>query len=386
MKTFARGSILLFLVCGVIHAAPGDRLPSERSAFTDELTGLTITRLTTSPAKDDKIYQTHPNWTADGAYLIFNSHRTGASEVFALDEATGEIVQISDGDGGAFILGHNRNVMFIVRSGVVIELDLNALLRDSKSRVMNAAESYRRELGRLPEGASLSGTFTEDADGKSLYFGLALPDGRHAIERMNIATGECSQIISPDFKVGHAQAHPTRPGVISYCYETGGDAPQRMWIVNADGTGNRPFYAETYDEWVTHETWWTDDRMLFTIWPKDDAMKQKPHGIASVSLKDFSHTIHDQFPYWHVCGTSDGKFAIGDTFDGRLIMIRIATGERRLLTQGHRPKGMTSHQHQSLDPSGRRLLFVSSKFGNWDLMSVEIPAWASLKPWTDDAP
>jgi len=378
--------MLLSLACGAIHAAPGDRLPSESSTFTDDVTGVTITRHTSSLAKDDKIYQTHPNWTADSSHLIFNSDRTGSGEVFALDEATGEIVQITDGDGGAFILSRNRNVMFIVRSGAVIELDLNAMLRDSKSLTMKTSENYRRELGRLPEGASLSGTFTEDSDGKSLYFGFEYTDGPHTIERFDLQYGATAKIISPDFKVGHAQAHPTRPGVISYCYETGGDAPQRMWIVSADGTGNRPFYSETYDEWVTHETWWTDDRMLFTIWPKDDAMKQKPHGIASVSLKDFSHTIHDQFPYWHVCGTADGKFAIGDTFDGRLIMINVATSERRLLTQGHRPKGMTSHQHQSVDPSGRRLLFVSSKFENWDLMSVEIPDWASLKPWTNDAP
>ncbi len=174
--------------------------------------------------------------------------------------------------------------------------------------------------------------------------------------------------------MGHCQAHPSETGVISYCHETGGDAPQRMWIVRSDGSGNRPFYAETYDEWVTHEVWWTPDRMLFTIWPKDDAMKAKPHGIASVSLADFSHRIHDQFPYWHVCGTPDGKYAIGDTFDGELFLIDTRTGKRELMTQGHRPANATSHPHQSISPDGKRVLFVSSKFGNWDLMTVDLPA------------
>jgi oligogalacturonide lyase len=146
-----------------------------------------------------------------------------------------------------------------------------------------------------------------------------------------------------------------------------------MWITNSDGTGNRPFYTETYGEWVTHEVWWTADRMLFAIWPKDEQMKTKPYGIASVSMTDFTHQIHDQFPYWHVCGTPDGKYAIGDTFDGQLFLIDVGSGKRWLLTQGHRPMGAKSHQHQSISPDGKRVLFVSSKFGNWDLMTVDIP-------------
>lgn len=114
--------------------------------------------------------------------------------------------------------------------------------------------------------------------------------------------------------------------------------------------------------------------MLFTIWPKDEQMRKKPYGIASVSLTDYSHQIHNQNPYWHVCGTPDGKYAIGDTFEGELFLIDIPTSQRRLLTQGHRPPGAKSHQHQSLSPDGKRVLFVSSKYGNWDLMSVDIPS------------
>jgi oligogalacturonide lyase len=145
-----------------------------------------------------------------------------------------------------------------------------------------------------------------------------------------------------------------------------------MWIINSDGTENRPFYTETYDEWVTHETWWTSDRMLFVIWPKNEQMKLKPYGIASISFSNFSHTIHDQYVYWHVCGTPDGKYAVGDTFDGKLFRVDVRSGKRTLLTQGHRPSGARNHPHPSISPDGKRVLFVSSKFGNWDLMTVDL--------------
>jgi oligogalacturonide lyase len=350
----------------------GARFPSERSVFIDETTGRTITRLTNSPAKDNKIYQTHPNWTPDGSSLIFYSDRTGSNEIFALEEATGEIVQITDGDSGSIVVSRHANVLYLVREGEVFRIDLDALLADSRKGAMKKASDYRTSAGRLPEGAKLSGTYTEDANGKALYFGLALGDEGWSIDELELESGAWRRIIDLDFKVGHSQAHPTKSGVISYCHETRGDAPQRMWIVSADGSGNRPFYKETYDEWVTHETWWTEDRMLFNIWPKNDAMKKKPHGIASVSLRNSSLVIHDQYPHWHVCGTTDGKHAVGDTLDGKLFLIDIETGERTLLTAGHRPKGADSHQHQSMSPDGKRVLFVSSMFGNWDLMTVEI--------------
>lgn len=358
----------------------GSRGPSERSIYVDAATGVGVTRLTSSPAQDDKIYQTHPNWTSDGSHLIFHSDRTGRSEVFALEESTGEIVQLTDRDSGAVVVARQTNALYLVRDNTVFVLDLQALLADSKPGLLQSAVSYRRQLSELPPGCSLSGTFTEDANGLSLYFGLVDSAHVHSIQKLDLNSLAFSKVVdNVGFRVGHCQAHATRPGIISYCQESGGDTTQRMWITHGDGTENRPFYTETYGEWVTHEVWWTDDRMLFTIWPRDEQMRAKPHGIASVSLSDFSHTIHSQFPYWHVCGASDGRYAIGDTFDGELFLIDIHSGQRQLLTNGHRPAGAKSHQHQSLSPDGKRVLFVSSKFGSWDLMTVELPPIPSPK-------
>ncbi len=362
-----------------VAAGVGSRSAAERSTYVDADTGVGVTCLTSSPAQDDKIYQTHPNWTADGAYLIFHSDRTGTGEIFALEVATGEIVQITDKDSGAIVVARHSNALYLVRDNTVWIVDLQALLADSKKGAMKRPDQYRRKVSRLPAGQQVSGTFTEDADGKELYFGLVDSTERNSIQKLDLAAGTFSKMLDVDFRVGHCQAHPTRTGLISYCQESGGDTAQRMWITHGDGTGNRPFYVETYGEWVTHEVWWTDDRMLFAIWPKNEQMRSKPYGIASVSLTDFSHKILSQFHYWHVCGTTDGRFAVGDTFEGELFLIDAQTGVRQLLTKGHRPDGAKSHQHQSISPDGKRVLFVSSRFGNWDLMSVDLPSTITLQ-------
>ena len=363
----------LALVSGTSAAGLGARSVSERSTFIDEATGATVTRLTSSVAKDDKIYQTHPNWVSDGSHLIFQSDRTGRDEVFALEEATGEIVQLTDGDTGAIVVARHENALYVVRKGGVFLVNLGAPARRQQGQGDESGHGLSpencRPAGRLQPVWNLHGR----RERQGAVFRHRQCGKAYSIQKLDLATGEFSTVLDLDFQVGHFQAHPTQTGILSYCQETGGDTPQRMWITNSDGSGNRPFYTETYGEWVTHEVWWTDDRMLFAIWPKDERMKLKPYGIASVSLADFHHHVHDQFPYWHVCGTPDGKYAIGDTFEGELYLVDIGSGKRRLLTQGHRPDGAKSHQHQSLRPNGKQVLFVSSKFGNWDLMTVDIP-------------
>jgi hypothetical protein len=169
---YSGGLCFALLVANISAAGFGDRSHSERSTFIDEVTGATVTRLTSSPAKDDKIYQTHPNWIADGSHLIFHSDRTGREEVFAMEEATGEIVQITDGDSGPIVVARHDNALYLVRDGVVFLVNLKTLLADSKAGAMKAASTYRRRIADLPEGCRLSGTFTEDANGKTLYFGI----------------------------------------------------------------------------------------------------------------------------------------------------------------------------------------------------------------------
>ena len=88
------------------------------------------------------------------------------------------------------------------------------------------------------------------------------------------------------FRLGHIQANPFVSGEILYCHETGGDAPQRMWIVNADGTGNRPLYKETPDEWVTHEVWFDKDHVVFNIMAHLPKLREKPTGIAIINVRD----------------------------------------------------------------------------------------------------
>ena len=377
------GLILLFILgwCSTPTSAAeeteghvGRRLPPEMRTFKDELTGLQVTALTTDPANDDKIYQTHPSWTADKQWVIFQSQRTGLPQLFAVRETSGEIVQLTDGPTGhgSACLSRKRNELLTIEGRKVVRIDIDELLAGS---IRKNGKSDPAVAGELPQGAQWAGTPSWDAEERVLYMALEWPDEtsnrRWSVHALELSTGAVKELLRQDFRISHVQANPFVMGLLMYAQETGGDAPQRMWIARADLSLHQPFYRETYDEWVTHEVWWDADHALFTIWPRNEEMRKKPFGITSVDLLGESK-VHSVFPYWHVTGARGSNYAVGDTFDGEIYQVDLKSGDRTLLTKGHRVGRTGTHPHPSLRPDAKRVLFVSHHLGNPDLFLIDL--------------
>src|SRR4051794_13091042 len=95
--SFLVASLFISLLSAAeLHAQIGKRFPSERKVIKDPVTGVPLTFLTSTPAGDAKIYQTHNQWTSDGQWLIFRSGRV-QQEVLAVNEKTGDQVQVTEG-------------------------------------------------------------------------------------------------------------------------------------------------------------------------------------------------------------------------------------------------------------------------------------------------
>ena len=109
--------------------------------------------------------------------------------------------------------------------------------------------------------------------------------GPGGIGKMDLTTGKTEPVVAVHFKVGHIQGNPWHPGEVIFCWETGGKAPQRTWICNADGTGLRPIYRETEHDWVTHEAVISEDELVIAIIGHRPINKgeQKIDGLISAS-------------------------------------------------------------------------------------------------------
>jgi oligogalacturonide lyase len=446
MRNLTVATILcsLFLTCGMeksVKAQIGKRFPSERKVVTDPVTGAKLTFLTSKPAGDGKIYQTHSQWTSDGKWIIFRSDRV-KGEAMAVNESTGDIVQVSEG-GYAGMLNVARKSMklYFMRSIAggqvknsleIVEVDLGKLFADSKAGTLKEASVYQRVCGKTPPELDAGGDMALDCDEEWVYFRVGasgarklLPEGTKmegnfgprnlgagpsGIARMNIRTGETKPVVAVPFQVGHIQSNPWVSNQVVFCWETGGKAPQRTWIVNADGTGLRPLYPEASYEWITHEAVITKDEVAFAMMgdrkiPNFDgesvtgpgantadtgtngwgycATREKPSGLGILNINTREMYIAGQIPkgsgFWHVTGSPDGRFVAGDCFDREVYLIDRRNHEMMLLTAGHK-RTAADHIHPTFSPEGDRLVIqtamLSADDKTMNICVVPVPkAW-----------
>ncbi|MBO9657641.1 MAG: hypothetical protein J7527_02350 [Chitinophagaceae bacterium] len=413
------------LVASSINAQIGKRFPSEKKILKDPVTGVMLTFLTSTPAGDSKIYQTHNQWTSDGRWLIFRSNRV-KGEAMAVNEQTGQMVQVTEGGytGMLNIARHSMKLYFmrnIIDTATkkalpevqLIEVDLEKLFADSKANRLKAADAYQRICGTTPPEIGAGGDMALDADERRAYFRVSKEEaGRHlpsgaviensfgprnmgagpsGIAMMDLKTGETRHVVSVGFQVGHIQANPWQPGEIVFCWETGGKSPQRTWTVLADGSGLRPLYPEAAYEWVTHEAIISRDEVALAVMghrkipgtskeaqpgtavnaanPGQEAdwgpsgTREKPTGLAIVNLRTREMTIAGQTNsgsgLWHVSGSSDGKWAVGDDFERNIYLINRQTREMTLLSTGHKTTA-ADHPHPTVSPDGTKVQIQSA--------------------------
>ena len=248
-----------------------------------------------SPGNNQLLYFTSSSLTADDRYLVLISDRTGHPNLFALDQHTGQEVQLTDNQEGylksyVYFDGHpNRgfgkaSVSLHSPSGTLYYLqgdDICAV--DLQGR--------RRVLARVPAGqvtafthVSQDGTRlvvpTTDAralEAERLVKGRPDYDIDERVQREGLVstlhvydTRSGAELLServPQAWITHVQFCPTDPELILYNHEWPADCGiRRIWLYDGhtgqhirmrdEGQGRRR------QDWVCHEVWDKDGQEL----------------------------------------------------------------------------------------------------------------------------
>lgn len=319
----------------------------------------------------------------------------------------------------------------------IIEVDLAKVFADSKAGKMQSADYYQKVLGTTPPEMQAGGDMALDADEKWVYFRVGpqeaarhlAPDakleknfgprnmgaGPSGIAAMELETGKFKHVVSVPFQIGHIQTNGWMPGELVFCWETGGKSPQRTWTVKSDGTGLRPLYPESEYEWVTHEAVISKDEVAIAIMghrtikgmskslgeatdvgganPGQDpawgpsGTREKPTGLAIVNLRTREVIIAGQTKegsgLWHVSGSPDGRFAVGDDFSRSIYLIDRRNNEMMLLSTGHKTTA-ADHPHPTMSPDGTRIEIQSAMLSadgrSMNICIIPVPdAWLKRK-------
>ncbi|MBK9138583.1 MAG: PD40 domain-containing protein [Verrucomicrobia bacterium] len=345
----------------------------ESVTYADPVTGLTVTEITTGTNAADNLYFHFSNFTADNRHLLFVSDRTGSTQLFRWEVETGRVVQLTE----------DRRIA--ARSACPDHTDANRVyvVRGQEVLALSVTDGATRRVGEIP-GPLIGGVqgLTLSGDGQWLALSKQRDAANWEIGLLHTSTGEYRTVLTQGFRIGHVQHSPTDP-LIFYVWETGGIAPQRTWLVNADGTGNRPFYARTnpadwftpLKEWITHEAWVTGTGEMTLINDKLGVM---------LASKDGQARMVREGRYWHGAASHDGQRIVLDDFEGRLWLAETRTGSVRLLATGLR-ETVRVHPHPSFDRRGHYVQFHSGRTRETvaliDLRQLIREAGGSAAPW-----
>lgn len=279
----------------------------------------------------------------------------------------------------------------------IVEVDLAKLFADSAAGTLKPADQYEHVCGTMPADMTADGNMGIDANDDFAYFRIGgeyvvkhlapgtkieqrfgprgMGAGPTGLGSMNLKTGEVKFVVGVGFQIGHVQTNPWVPGEIIFCWETGGKAPQRTWIVNADGTGLRALYPEAAYDWITHEAVITKDEVAIAMlahrrpglpatadWGPESSTGEHPSGVGIVNLRTREMRIVGQVPIgnpgrsiWHVNGSPDGRWAVADDFQYRLWLIDRHSGEMTMLADlGHRTTAQ-DHIHPTFSLDSTRI-------------------------------
>jgi oligogalacturonide lyase len=398
----------------------------------DPVTGLPLTFLTSTDGgyRQSKIYQTHRQWTVDGKWLVFRGTRETGSQAFAVNEETGDIVQVTEtGFIGMLCVG-NKSMKLVLMTGnragrgatpsprQILEIDLASLFRDVAAGTVKPASNYTRVCGTIPATLEADGNMGLDANDDFVYFKVGGPEtgqlspgqallpafgprfraSTSGLRSMNLKTGEIKSIVNVGFGIGHVQTNPWVPGEIVFCWETGGKAPQRTWFIKADGTGLRPLYPEAPYEWITHEAVIGKDEAVIAIighrridqaTPDSDwgiaGTMEYPTGVGIVNLRTREMRIVGQVPEWskgrsdwHVAGSADRRWAASDDFLYEVWLYDRHNGEMNLLAGPQ--KAGADHIHPTFNADGTKIEIQSALISK-DGRSLNICVVPIPKTW-----
>ena len=436
MKRILFAAALLLAAAFSANAQFGKWQASEVRKVKDEQTGVELNILTDTQKNDRFIYQTDPMWTPSGKYLLFRSSSRGGQEMerttpdgrtvkysptyyYFIEVATGRIIQATDESVGSVYLSNVEDKMWVNRregeDWTMYVMDLTKFFADAGRNRVKKIDDYLTYVGKFPNSEEMGrpGGWCVNSDDTYAYITVSrnvmpteeelaiqekvaqkpredqpvkVGQGMSGLRKMNLKTGEVSFIRNVPFRVGHIQCSRYKPNEILFCCETGGDAGQRMWYCDAATNEYKPLYKETPLDWVTHETFGTEDYVYFNVLGWQDRLRKQASGIFRINLRTDDVEVIGQVEmdmdresslkgrgFWHCNSTRDNRFAAGDTFAGSIWVVDVETGYKFQIASDI--KMAPDHGHPFFSPDGTKLCFQSGHYSDGkrlNLMMVDL--------------
>ncbi|MGE5550606.1 MAG: oligogalacturonate lyase family protein [Bacteroidota bacterium] len=383
--------------------------------YKDNHSGRWVTKLTDYKGHSNHLYFTNPCWLNNNTSFIFTSDRENASNLFRYDLPANTITQLTDLEGEERPEGYYsavNNAHYFWYGKVLYELPLATLeLRP----VYEAGDDF------VPRN-----TLSVTADGKYVCTLLQLaddvkPTGDAAIGfaysrfvelferkpmsrvvRIGIATGKLEVMHEDRHHMGHVNASPVLPNVLTFCHEGPWiRVDQRIWGLDIE-TG-KVWKIRLQDEHLAigHEYWLADGVTIGY-----HGRQRADQGRQFYGYTKWDNTERFEFDFPFHCthfASNDRDLFVGDgtahfphpvygRYAKPFIMLFKREGDRfvgpRILAY-HRStfNNQHAHPHPRFTPDGKYVMYSSDLTGYANIYLVEVGDFHDLPVLsTNDAP
>jgi len=358
----------------------------------DRLTGIEVKQLTDYKGHSHHLYFTNPGWYHNNERLLFASERNNRNNLFGLELATGEIEQLTDLDET------HRSFLPTCVNPIRDE----AYYRDGEGfYALDLGTGVSRQIFHIDLEWNLHMSNC-DAAGEFVYLSI-FHDPQRLIQRFGAAaapamwqskptsrivqvprSGGESRIIHEEQRwIGHTNTSPTRPELLTFCYEGPWDkVGQRIWVMNVKTGSIHPVRPVSGEEVVGHEYWYAD------------GLRIGYHGRKGPDCPLLGHIGYDNGGQCDMVFTTGGNtdhifsldenLIVGDG-DGVIKCWRKEGMEysqpRVLCTHDSGMRIQKTHPHPRISPDGSYIIFTSDRGGYGNLYLVPLLPFDELRQW-----
>ena len=360
--------------------------------------GVSVRQLADPAADSHHLYFTNSGWYDEDRRLVFVSSRYGSTDLFSLELSSGIITQLIDEkrtttDLMFSSLNPRKPEVYFWRSGDLIALDLESL---HERFIYRTPAGFSNNLTSVTaDGANVCTVIYEDLRHR---FAVDLLNGYVGFEEywaarplssvmlIDTQTGVARTLLTKQTWIGHVNASPRVPHLLSYCHEgPWGKVDHRIWGLDCRSGNSWKIRPVREGESVGHEYWLSDGQTLGF------------HGATAEKGFYFGATAHDNtrdiccplsIKMDHV-HSNDLSFIVGDGNSQKRFLHYWNASERGqhgpipILRHDCNAKTQARHVHPRLSPDSRSVIFVSDLGGRGQLYMLDVDEVLEKCPPTD---
>lgn len=367
----------------------GDHFPAERRVFQDDRTGREIWQITNSGFESSHLYFYNSSFTPKGdKVILMRGNRHGESNIYSVNMDDFEITQLTEGrhvmksGTKACCISNDGKQVFFTEGPEIWSVDIETF---EENRICSALETF----SIIDRGVRSLTYCHPSPDGKKIVAVYNAPFNKEwglIVIRTDGSGGEA--ILRSRDEIGHCQFCPTDSNILEYCNYGGFNNPDkvgnRMWLINADGTGGRALGSLAPRDWVRHEYWSSSGREIYFSWkalfgkaynnPKEkEFYPPKGHTVEVRKIQRDGQNEETvvTLNHCHSMINNDGTFIVADNDLGKaddLKLVNLATKGVTILCYSKATwKSGVFHPHPSFSPDDQKVIYTSDATGHCEV-------------------